>query len=57
MEGNFWDLVVLTASDKDQAGAFEQQIELKKKLNHLPLGVEYIVYHDPPGPKIGMVLE
>ena len=49
----FWDLVVLTASDKDQADAYEQQIELKKSLHHLPLGVDFMVYYDPPGPKIG----
>lgn len=50
---DFWDLVVLTASDEAQACAYRQQIESKLAKKELPIGIEYIVYSDPPGPKIG----
>lgn len=49
----FWDVVVLTASDEDQQKAYEMQIELKLERRELPTGVDYKVYADPPGPKIG----
>ena len=49
----FWDLVVITASDEDQRVAFETQIQNKLAKHQIPHGLPYLVYADPPGPKIG----
>lgn len=49
----FWDVVVLTASDDDQKFAFECQLSGKLKRKEIPLGLPYLVFADPPGPKIG----
>ena len=49
----FYDLVVLTAADEDQAEAFQKQVDDKLERGHLPLGVPYHVYSDPPGPRAG----
>ncbi|KAM4722354.1 fucose-1-phosphate guanylyltransferase [Rhinophrynus dorsalis] len=51
--GEFWDVVVITAADKQQELAYEQQIADKLTRKELPLGVRYHVFSDPPGPKIG----
>jgi len=49
----FWDVVVLTASDDDQKLAYEMQIAGKLRRREIPQGVDYLVFADPPGPKIG----
>ena len=49
----FWDVVVLTASDADQKLAYEIQIDGKLRRREIPRGVDYLVFADPPGPKIG----
>jgi len=49
----FWDVVVLTASDNDQKLAYEMQIAGKLDRREIPGGVDYLVFADPPGPKIG----
>jgi len=49
----FWDVVVLTASDDDQKEAYELQLRSKLDRREIPTGVDYIVFSDPPGPKIG----
>ncbi len=49
----FWDLVVITASDEQQKDAYKQQIELKLKKKEIPSGVSYLVFSDPPGPRAG----
>jgi len=49
----FWDVVVLTASDSDQKQAYEMQIAGKLQRREIPRGVDYLVFADPPGPKIG----
>jgi len=49
----FWDVVVLTASDNDQKLAYETQIAGKLRRREIPGGVDYLVFADPPGPKIG----
>jgi len=49
----FWDVVVLTASDNDQKLAYEMQIAGKLQRREIPRGVDYLVFADPPGPKIG----
>jgi len=49
----FWDVVVLTASDADQKLAYESQLAGKLRRREIPRGVDYLVFADPPGPKIG----
>ena len=49
----FWDVVVVTAMDADQREAYELQVERKLARGELPRGVTYIVYADPPGPRLG----
>lgn len=51
--GEFWDVVVITAVDKNQEIAYQKQLSEKLKRKELPLGVHYHVFVDPPGPKIG----
>lgn len=51
--GEFWDVVVLTAVDGDQRGAYELQIAEKVKRKELPCGTQYKIFSDPPGCKIG----
>nr|XP_056701647.1 fucose-1-phosphate guanylyltransferase [Euleptes europaea] len=51
--GEFWDVVVITAVDKKQEIAYQQQLSEKLKRKELPFGVHYHVFVDPPGPKIG----
>lgn len=53
--GEFWDLVVITAVDEDQRSAYETQITEKLERKELPLGINYHVFADPPGVKIGMI--
>lgn len=51
--GEFWDVVVVTAVDESQKDAYELQISEKVVRKELPLGIQYKVFSDPPGPKIG----
>lgn len=51
--GAFWDLVVVTAADESQKVAYELQITDKVSRKELPLGVDYKVFSDPPGVKVG----
>ncbi|KAM6166976.1 fucose-1-phosphate guanylyltransferase isoform 2-T2 [Erethizon dorsatum] len=51
--GEFWDIVVLTAADEKQELAYRQQLSEKLKRKELPLGVQYHVFVDPAGSKIG----
>ncbi|XP_003479141.3 fucose-1-phosphate guanylyltransferase [Cavia porcellus] len=51
--GEFWDVVVLTAADEKQELAYQQQLSEKLKRKELPLGVQYHVFVDPAGSKIG----
>ncbi|XP_043316896.1 fucose-1-phosphate guanylyltransferase isoform X1 [Cervus elaphus] len=51
--GEFWDIVVLTAANEKQKLAYKQQLSEKLKKKELPLGVQYHVFADPPGAKIG----
>lgn len=51
--GEFWDIVVLTAADEKQELAYKQQLSEKLKRKELPLGVQYHVFVDPAGAKIG----
>jgi len=49
----FWDVIVITASDEEQKKVYEIQIEDKLKRNELPKGIPIHISADPPGPKIG----
>lgn len=51
--GKFWDVVAITAADEKQELAYKQQLTEKLKRNELPLGVQYHVFVDPAGAKIG----
>ncbi|KAM4871911.1 fucose-1-phosphate guanylyltransferase isoform 3-T3 [Thomomys bottae] len=51
--GEFWDIIAITAADKKQELAYRQQLSEKLKRNELPLGVQYHVFVDPAGAKIG----
>ncbi|XP_065102772.1 fucose-1-phosphate guanylyltransferase [Paramisgurnus dabryanus] len=51
--GEFWDLVVITAVDDDQKSAYETQIAEKLERKELPLAINYHVFADPQGCKIG----
>lgn len=54
--GEFWDIVAITAADEKQELAYKQQLSEKLKKKELPLGVQYHVFVDPAGAKIGMHL-
>lgn len=54
--GEFWDIVAITAADEKQELAYKQQLSEKLKKKELPLGVQYLVFVDPAGAKIGMHL-
>uniref|UniRef100_A0A2I2YWD4 Fucose-1-phosphate guanylyltransferase n=1 Tax=Gorilla gorilla gorilla TaxID=9595 RepID=A0A2I2YWD4_GORGO len=51
--GEFWDIVAITAADEKQELAYNQQLSEKLKRKELPLGVQYHVFVDPAGAKIG----
>ena len=51
--GEFWDVVVVTAVDESQRDAYKLQISEKIARKELPLGVQYKVFSDPPGSKVG----
>ncbi|KAF6344918.1 hypothetical protein mRhiFer1_010282 [Rhinolophus ferrumequinum] len=51
--GEFWDIVAITAADEKQELAYKQQLSEKLKKRELPLGVQYHVFVDPAGAKIG----
>ncbi|XP_075413443.1 fucose-1-phosphate guanylyltransferase [Tenrec ecaudatus] len=51
--GEFWDIVAITAADEKQKCAYKQQLTEKLKRGELPLGVQYHVFVDPTGAKIG----
>lgn len=51
--GEFWDIVAITAADEKQEVAYKQQLSEKLNRKELPLGVQYHVFVDPAGAKIG----
>ncbi|MGN0334370.1 MAG: L-fucokinase [Lachnospiraceae bacterium] len=48
-----WDYVILTASNEDQAKAFEAQIRFRKEQKLLPEQTVYAVLPDPDGKRVG----
>lgn len=51
-ENVFWDIVVLTATDDNQATSYSEQIRAKEEKREIPKA-RYHVIADPPGYKIG----
>ena len=48
-----WDYVILTASNEDQAKAFEDQINFRLEQGLLPKQTTYAVLPDPDGKRVG----
>lgn len=48
-----WDIVVLTASNDNQAKTYEIQLEKRKKEKLIPTSTEYVVIPDVRGKRIG----
>ena len=48
-----WDYIILTASNEEQATAYEEQIELRLKQGTLPSQTHYAVLPDPDGKRVG----
>lgn len=48
-----WDYVILTASNEEQAAAFEGQIDMRLKQGRLPKETVYQVLPDPEGKRVG----
>lgn len=48
-----WDYIVLTASNKQQAEAFEIQLKHRMEAHTLPEDVHYAVLPDPDGERVG----
>ncbi|KAF9901091.1 hypothetical protein BX616_002385 [Lobosporangium transversale] len=49
----FWDVVVITASDKQHRLVYEHRIDQKLARGQIPTSVKYHVVEDPPQSKIG----
>ncbi|XP_065903265.1 fucose-1-phosphate guanylyltransferase-like [Dysidea avara] len=49
----FWDIVVITGGDEEQARSYELQLNEKLSNKEIPLCTKYYVFADPKGPKIG----
>lgn len=48
-----WDVIVLTASNEDQAAAYRKEIEYRLQNNLLPGKTKYAVLSDPGGKRVG----
>ena len=48
-----WDYIVLTASNDEQANAFQSQITYRQNKNVLPCKTKYLVLPDPDGKRVG----
>ncbi len=48
-----WDYVILTASNEEQAKAFEEQIAFRVAQGFLPKQTNYVVLPDPDGKRVG----
>lgn len=48
-----WDYVILTASNDEQAGIYESEIEYRLRLKQLPQRTKYLVLPDPEGKRVG----
>ena len=48
-----WDWIVLTASNKEQANTYKEEIEDRINNNWLPSQTQYLVLEDPEGKRVG----
>ncbi len=48
-----WDVIVLTASNEDQAAAYRKEIEYRLQNSLLPGKTKYVVLSDPDGKRVG----
>jgi len=48
-----WDWIVLTASNKEQADVYQNEIDYRLKRNLLPKATKYAVIPDPEGKRVG----
>ena len=48
-----WDIVVLTASNEEQASVYREEIEYRLQNNLLPKKTKYAVLSDPEGKRVG----
>lgn len=48
-----WDWIVLTASNKEQANTYKEEINYRLKRNLLPKDTKYLVLEDPEGKRVG----
>ena len=53
---DFWDVVVVTASNYSQKATYEKQLDNKLKNEEIPKGLPYLVFSDPTGPKVGKLI-
>ncbi|KAG0219897.1 hypothetical protein BGX33_012108 [Mortierella sp. NVP41] len=49
----FWDIVVITAGDKQQKHCYQRRIDQKLAQGSIPSRAKYLVIDDPPNSKIG----
>lgn len=50
---DFWDWIVLTASNDQQAKSYEEEINYRIKNKLIPKNTKYLVVADPDGKKVG----
>lgn len=50
---DFWDCVVISASDEKQRECFQQQLDEKLKKGDIPKTAQYLVVADCPGVALG----
>lgn len=50
---NYWDYIILTASNEFQAKIYEEQIQFRLKQGYLPEYTHYAVLPDPDGKRVG----
>lgn len=48
-----WDWIILTASNKEQANVYEEEIKYRLERNLLPKTTKYVVIPDPEGKRVG----
>ena len=48
-----WDYVILTASNEEQAGIYESEINYRLRLKQLPSRTKFLVFPDPEGKRVG----
>lgn len=48
-----WDWLVLTASNKEQADTYKQEIDYRLNRNLIPKDTKYLILEDPEGKRVG----